>query len=282
LFKQAWLITLHHKALWAISLFGSVAFFVYDALFRPKPTEETMFIINWAVYVIALFLTTAFVSGALMILVNSIADHETITLGGGFRAGLRWVLPLTLMTIILMLPVWLILYNPAGTLLTIFADKFAAPDSVPVTSLLNNSRFISVSSYGFILAVTLVTNGIGIGAERSVVLENRSILVALKRGVQLLIKRVGDFLVVGLVLLGLGLVISVIFLSITGPLVEALASLLGEGSLPLYFTSPVGLLFTVANFLICAVFTVFVSTVWTLAFREWQAQERGKLSVATE
>jgi hypothetical protein len=132
------------------------------------------------------------------------------------------------------------------------------------------------------LAVTLVTNGIGIGAERSVVLESRSILVALKCGVQLLIKRMGDFLVVGLVLLGLGLIISAIFLAITGPLVEALASLLGEGSLPLYFTSPVGLLFTVANFLICAVFTVFVSTVWTLAFREWQSQERGELPVAIE
>ncbi len=288
LFKQAWLITWRYKALWAISLFGSVAYFVFEALYHPLPpfeesidVIESLFALYAAVSVIVAFLTTAFVSGALISLVNSITNHETITLGGGFRAGLRWMLPLTLIAVVLMIPVWLILFNPAGTVLTIFGSYYSHPGTVQVTNLLTYAHFI-FTEIGRLLMVTLVMNAVGIGAERSVVLEGRSILAALKRGVQLLINRIRDFIVIGLVLLGLGLIISALFLGITGPLVESLASLLGESSLPLYFTSPVGLLFTIANFLICAVFAVFASSVWTLAFREWQAQEHSELSVATE
>ncbi|CAG0935546.1 hypothetical protein TFLX_04387 [Thermoflexales bacterium] len=288
LIKQAWFITQHYKALWGISLFGSVAFFVFEALYHPQPpfeesidVIESLFVLYAAVPVVVLFLTTAFVSGALISLVNSIANHEAVTLGSGFHAGLRWMFPLTLIAIILMLPIWLMLYNPIGTLLTVFGNQFASPDSIQVTSLLNQSRFI-FSRYGLILAVTLVMNAIGIGAERSVVLEGNPILIAFKRGTQLLIKRIGDFIVIGLALLGIGLVISALFLAITGPLAEFLASLLGKDVMPLYMTSPVGLLFTIANFLICAVFTVFVSSIWTLAFREWQAQERSELPVAVE
>ncbi len=186
LFKQAWFLTRHYRALWGISLFGSVAFFVFEALYHPQPPYEesidvieSLFVLYAAVPVIVLFLTTAFVSGALISLVDSTTNHKTVTLSSGFHAGLRWMLPLTLIAIILMLPVWLMLYNPPGTLLTVFGNQFAGPDNIRVTSLLNQSRFI-FSRYGLILVVTLVMNAIGIGAERSKVLEGRSILTAFK------------------------------------------------------------------------------------------------------
>jgi hypothetical protein len=282
LFKQAWFITRHYKALWAMSLLGIVANFVFDTVFVVLPTVETeTLIVISGVRMFIPFLIVAFTSSALISMVHSTARQEPITVSSGIRAGLRWMLPLTLITMVLMLPIWLILFKPAGTVLTIFGSYYSHPGTIQVTNLLTCAHFIFTDT-GLILMVTLVMNAVGIGAERSVVLEGRSILVALKRGVQLLINRIGDFIVIGLVLLGLGLVISAFFQGLIGPVVEFLAPLFGEGPMSFGFISPVRLLFTIADFLICAVFVAFASSVWTLAFREWRAQERSELPVAIE
>jgi hypothetical protein len=282
LFKQAWSITRHYKALWAMSLLGIVANFVFDTVFVILPTVETeTLIVISGIRMFVPFLIVAFTSSALISMVHSTVRQESVTVSSGIRAGLRWMLPLTVIAFVLMIPVWLILFKPAGTVLTIFASYYSHPGTVKVTNLLNYAHFIFTNN-GLILMVTLVMNAVGIGAERSVVLEGRSILVALKRGVQLAISRIGDFIVIGLVLLGLGLVISALFQGITGLLFDPLAPLLGEAFRPLSLTSPVVLFFTVVDFLICAVFVVFTSSVWTLAFREWQAQERSELPAASD
>ncbi len=141
-------------------------------------------------------------------------------------------------------------------------------------TLSNQSSFNSTNAllrtgifyFIFSLAVSLVIGAIGVGAERATALETRSVFAALKAGWNLLGHKLKDFIAIGLIFL-----LWVILLALTYFL---LANLIGSALL--------GGIFVIISILFSIFAAVFVSGVWTLAFREWQAQERGELSVATE
>ena len=128
--------------------------------------------------------------------------------------------------------------------------------------------------------------------HRAVVLEDRGIRAALRRGWQLLRQRLGDVVVMGLILFGLGLawmivMLPVVFLllavaavsgGLPGLLVYAIGSLVAQGAAPwiaaLIVAVPIFIvIMAVPLAVLGGLLQTFLSSTWTLTFRELLALE---------
>jgi hypothetical protein len=146
-----------------------------------------------------------------------------------------------------------------------------------------------------IFLAILVSIAVSLLAEfwhRALVLEDRGIRSALRRGWQLLRQRLGDVLVMGLILFGLGLawmlvLVPVFFLllavaavsgGLPGLLVYAIGSLVAQGAAPwvaaLIVAVPIFIvILAVPLAVLGGLQRTFLSSTWTLTFRELLALE---------
>jgi hypothetical protein len=135
--------------------------------------------------------------------------------------------------------------------------------------------------------------------HRAVVLENRGVREAARRGWQLLRRRLGDVGVMGLILFGLGLaktvvLVPVVFLlaavaivggGLPAMLAYAVTGLIAQGATPLIAAAIVGVpifivVMAVPLALLSGVVQTFQSSTWTLAYRELAALDAAQPSLS--
>jgi len=135
--------------------------------------------------------------------------------------------------------------------------------------------------------------------HRAVVLENRGVREAVRRGWQLLRRRLGDVGVMGLILFGLGLaktivLVPVVFLlaavaivggGLPAMLAYAVTGLIAQGATPLIAAAIVGVpifivVMAIPLALLSGVVQTFQSSTWTLAYRELAALDSAQPSIS--
>lgn len=176
--------------------------------------------------------------------------------------------------------------------------------AAPLLLLLMENRVMTV--IGIILAVGLfmlfimvmIVISIAISltinmARRAAVLDGLGVIASLRRGWEIFRKRLGDILIMGLILFGLGIAYAIVMLPVTlilvmvGILVGGLpaaaigwiVSLFSEGALPWIVAGVIGvplflLIIAVPTGFIGGLVQTFVSSLWTLVYREAKALER--------
>jgi hypothetical protein len=149
----------------------------------------------------------------------------------------------------------------------------------------------------FILLVIVIVVVLSVAMQffrRAVVLEDLGVMASIRRGWQVARQRLGDTVVMALILFGIGLgwfilMIPVyILLALAGALLGGLpglaagflTSLVTEGALPWIVGGLIGiplflLVFGLPALFLNGLFKVFVSSSWTLAYRELVALENG-------
>jgi hypothetical protein len=269
LFREAWSILKRNPALWSIALIGLAADFSASWLtFVASPAAAVL-------RTLVAFAVTAFTTGALISMVNALADGQTVTLIDGLQAGWRRFIPLFAVGGTLFLPVWITIFFLSGSVLTIFTSGLGQPGSLQATDVLGAiTSFFGAA--GIVVAVSVITNVIGIGAERTVVLDDAPVIAALKQGWQLLQTKARDYLSIGLMLFGVVLAIGLVFAFALGPLLSMLATGLsssGDTSVPATsILSPANVIFIIISLAVNSLYTVFTTSVWTLIYREWQSK----------
>lgn len=269
LFREVWSILIHHPALWSIALIGLAADFIASWLVLVAPPAVAV------LRTLLAFAVTAFTTGALISMVNVIADGQASSFKDGLQAGFRRFIPLLAVSGALFLPVWIMIFALSGSVLTIFTSGLGQPGGIQATDVLSAiASFFGVA--GIVVAVSVITNVIGIGAERAVVLDDSPVIAALKQGWQLLQTKTRDYLAIGVMLFGIVLAIGLVFAFALGPLLNALATgLSSSGDTPGPATSllsPANVIFIIISLIVNSLFTVFTTSVWTLIYREWQSK----------
>jgi len=232
-------------------------------------------------------------------LIRMVDQHEAtgvkVSVRQGFRLGWsRAALRLFLIDFVIglsMLIAFLLLVLLAVSPLLVWLT-----DSTPARVL---GTLVAVALAVVVIFVAIVT-GIALSLlvqfwHRAVVLENRNVNAAVRRGWHLLRQRLGDVVVMGLILFALGLawtivLVPVIFLLVAvaaiggglpALLIYAVASLIAQGTTPWIAAIIVGLpIFIVVMAIPLAVLgglvQTFQSSTWTLTYRELLALEAAR------
>jgi len=232
-------------------------------------------------------------------LIRMVDQHEAtgvkVSVRQGFRLGWsRAALRLFLIDFVIglsMLIAFLLLVLLAVSPLLVWLT-----DSTPARVL---GTVVAVALAVVVIFVAIVT-GIALSLlvqfwHRAVVLENRNVNAAVRRGWHLLRQRLGDVVVMGLILFALGLawtivLVPVIFLLVAvaaiggglpALLIYAVASLIAQGTTPWIAAIIVGLpIFIVVMAIPLAVLgglvQTFQSSTWTLTYRELLALEAAR------
>ncbi len=305
LFKESWRIFWRNPALWLFGLLAAIGGGVgwnYGTNFDVgsyrnlqslptmpfearaillqvfnSSTVTTIFIIGllWAVVA---FLLATLAQGALINMVSEIDGGRKLNVGDGFRTGARRFLPLLAVRFILALPTVIIGLVAASLTLS------------TVSTLLNNTRPIfsnlqelgvtaALGTIGFLLGILML--GIGVSAERAVVLEDLPIMPSLAQGWKMLWNKLGDYVVIVVLIIAVGIAAGLIFACV---LIPILCGTIGAGitsavaterNNPLVFVTliagPTLLITVLLGLLFGTLATVFTSGVWTLAYRQWRA-----------
>jgi hypothetical protein len=273
LFREAWSILKRNPALWSIALIGLAVDFIVNLLVLVAPPDAAV------LRTLLAFAVTAFTTGALISMVNAIADGQTATFIDGLQAGWRRFVPLLAVSGTLFLPVWMTIFFLSGSALIIFTSGLGQPGGIPATDVLSMiASFFKTAdiAVAMVVAVSVFTNVIGIGAERAVVLDGAPVIAALKQGWQLVQTKARDYLSIGLLLFGVVLAIGLVFAFALGPLLGMMDTALsssGDTSGPAAsFLNPANVIFIVIRLVVNSLFTVFTISVWTLIYREWQSK----------
>ncbi len=212
---------------------------------------------------IALLIFTALLDGVLICMIATHLDQTPLTVTEGLKAGIHWLLPILAIVFLLEIPVWLVSAALEGAI--------AAPESA--RAMVVQSFWTDILRFIVNTPITLLCGAIVIGAERVLILEGRSIGHALLRGWRLLWTHLGDFWGIGIRLFFIELGIGFAF----GCVLAIFSMIRSIGGSP-----GLGGVVSILVIAIASIFIVpFVTAVWNLAFREWQAQEHNELSVAT-
>ena len=244
------------------------------------------------VWTIIAFLLTTYADGALIGMVNAIGSEQKINLGFGFRAGAKRFLQLLAVRFTLALPA-LLLAIIAG----IVASQLVltTPDNTNPQQFFNRTvgAVAGLGTLSFIVALLMAA--IGVSAERAVVIDELPIWPAIAKGWKFLWSKFGDYFTIVLLFIGLGIAAALVFACI---LVPILCGTIGLGAVSSFnsfrqdganvFASVItllgpSLLITVLLGLLFGILVnVFTSSVWTLAYREWQGlDEAGAAPPAT-
>lgn len=270
LLKRAGNILLKNPALMIVTLVGLIV-----------STAASGFLINQTPGVVALrvlliFLVVAFTRGALISMVNANVDEQPLTLGQGIQSGFRWLASLLLIELALMIPVWIVIFVASGSLLTTFLIDLGQPDGLQASSILNYIGAI-LSLAGLALVLNIALSALGIGVERAIVIDKKSISEALKEGLQLLRSKYLDFIVFAGILFMIGIGVSLV-LSLAGQ--QVLSSMgidLTDPNLKtdpiILFSSPLGVVLLGVQIIATTALTILASIVWTLVYRQWHAPE---------
>jgi hypothetical protein len=204
-------------------------------------------------------LFAAFLSGTLICMIVNILEQRPHGVAQGLRDGLHWLLPLFAIHFLLVLPNWILaLIN------------FGPPSSNLDTG---NAEVLKTAGTLFLiqLPIGLLCSAILVGAERAAIVESDSVGAALMRGWHLLWTHLGDYWGVGIRLFLITLGMLLVLGCGVGIFRVMLHSSTNQSAIEVKLVST-----TLDIFL-----SGFVAAAWTLAFREWQAQERNELLVVT-
>lgn len=256
LINQAANIALKKKELWILALIGSAITVVLSYIFIAADFGAI-------IRSLLSLVVTAFISAALINMVNAVAEGQSPSLNDGFQAGIRWFLPVLVIDLLLAIPMWIIGFLFTGSFFGAFAVQANQGGASSLTGMMGGLALGTL----VIFVVGILLSAITIGAERSAVLENTSAIDAIKRGWTLFSTHVVDYLVIGLmlfvVLLAIGILMGCAF-SIIG-LGGFAVGARGGGLIAI-------LIAVVLGTILGAILTVFVSTVWTLAYRKFQGK----------
>lgn len=305
LFRQSWTIFWRNPALWLFGLLAALgggvnlnySFNISDLRrVNAMPFEArallsqflrdsglmnslSVVLVIGIVWAVLAFLLATFAQSALISMVGSIDSGQKPGVSAGFRAGGRRFLPLLAVRFLLALPILIIALIAAGTFASSFADLLNEP-SQPAFNFQQFGAIAGLGTLGFL--VGLLMTAIGVSAERAVVLEETTIGQSLAQGWKMLWSKLGDYVVIALILLGIGIVAGLVFACILLPIICG-SIFLGVGQAlsaqrnPLVFVTtlvgPTAIIAVLLGLLFGILATVFVSSVWTLAYRRWRGTE---------
>jgi len=216
------------------------------------------------------FVFATFGNAALIHLINQLELRERATLGKGLDGGEK-IFQLLIVRVILILPNVLV-----GVLA--FAVMWGQLSRINLTTRANPlaglfGGFCGIIVIGFV--VSLITSALSVGAERAIVIEKLSIGKALVLSGKLLATQLGDFIIIGLIFLGLSFIVGIIF-SCVGQLLVGLMfrgaspSAMVSGNL---LTNPIVVLAVSVGLIGNMLATILGTSVWTLAYRQWRADQ---------
>ena len=235
----------------------------------------------WAIFA---FLLATFAQGALISMVSSIDSGQKVGVSAGLHAGGRRFLPQLAVRILLALPILIIGLLGAGTVITTASDLFNG-SSQPLFNFGQFGAVTGLSVLGFL--VILMMMAIGVGAERAVVLDEMSIGLSLIQGWKMLWSRLKDYLVIVVILIAVGVVAGLVFVcalvpiylgSIYAHLGQVLSSQQNPQLVLTTVVRPTLIFALLFDVLLGTWATVFVSSVWTLAYRRWRGVELRQIS----
>ncbi len=223
------------------------------------------------------------------------ANNEKLSVRQGFRLGWsRPALRLFLMDLLIGLSatvIFLLLLLISATPLLVWLT-----DSVPARV------FGTILAVGLAVLVIFVAIAVGIALSlllqffrRAIVLENLGVLEGMRRGLQIVRQRLGDVVVMGLILFGLGLAWVIVTIPLIIVLVLAAAVLGGlpalllgmivglftEGALPWIVAAVVGfpiffIIIAAPTMFLSGLVETYQSSTWTLTYRELLALESAR------
>ena len=229
--------------------------------------------IVWAVLA---FLLATFAQGALIRMVGSIDTGQKAGVGASFRATGRRFWPLLGVRFLLALPILIIGLIGAVTVAASVSDLLNGSSQPPF----NFGLFGAAAGLGIVgFLVVLLMMAIGVSAERAVVLDEMSIGQSLAQGWKMLRSKLRDYLVIALIFIVVGIAAGLIFVCALAPiLLGSLSTQLGAAlsarQNPQEFMrivfGPVVVVQLLLGLLLGIWANVFVSGVWTLAYRRWR------------
>jgi len=202
-------------------------------------------------------------------------ETETTSLGAGWRAGWRRMLPVFLIRFLLGLPTFLLIMAGVIPFILSFVPLLGRGemgDAALVGALMAGlACFLPALCVGLLLSLPLqVLETLSIRAS---VREDQGVLGGLRRGWSVLTGNLGEVLVLWLIFLVLGLIVGVVVGLPIGLVAMATAfplALLAAAS-PIFIVPLllIGLLLGLLSAAIRSVVEAFTSAVWTLAYRQW-------------
>lgn len=214
------------------------------------------------------FVFATFGLAALIHLINKLELRERVTLGMGLDGGEK-IFQLLIVRVILILP---------NLLMVVLAVALMSGQlsRVDLTSRANPLSGLAGGFCGFTLiavVVSLLTSAISVGAERAIVIEKLSIGKALGLGWQLVFTQLGDFIIIGLIFLGLSILIGILFACVGQPLLGLMLGTASRAALTRggLLTNPVMLLSIGVSLIGNLLATILGTSVWTLAYQQWRA-----------
>jgi len=285
LFNDMWKMLIGKPALWIVALIGSGVGVAINLVLSSLSFDVNVTVALGLLGTFVTLVTTAFVTGALVWMVNAVVEGQSISVNEGFQAGTRKLVPLVFVQLALMLPIWIIVLLFTGSFAAVFTSAFGRSNGVSpstVLPLLMAGSFVGLAIAAII--VSIVTSLISVGADRSVVLEDLTVFAALKRGWQLARQNFSDFVGIGVYMLIVGLGIAILFSCTVGAMISATlvgqAAAFGEFGTPTSFSAPV-IITTLVNLALNTFLATLFSGVWTLAYREWTATDEPIEQLAT-
>jgi hypothetical protein len=214
------------------------------------------------------FVFATFGGAALIHLINRLELRERITVGMGLDGGEK-IFQLLIVRVILILPNVAVALLAAALLWNELSRFSPASRANPLAGLLGGFCGIMIIAVG----VNLITAALSVGAERAIVIEKLSIGKALSLSGQLLATQLGDFIMIGLILVGLSFLVGVLFACVGQPLLGLMLSSASPAALVSgnLLTNPIVLLTLSIGLIGNMLATILVTSVWTLAYRQWRA-----------
>ncbi len=204
------------------------------------------------------FLIHTYAESALISMIGAIGAGETPTVGDGVRGGLHKFVPLLATKALLAVPIVILYALATGSFLSVFLGTFAD----------RNQTLPIFFNAGAMLGLVLLTNlvyllsmAVSISAKRAIVLEDISVTAAIVRGWRLIWAKFSDYFVIALLLILLGFLLNALILAAT------LSNLFSSSDI----FGAVTTVSVIINLVVGGFTSIFISSVWTLAFRKWQA-----------
>jgi hypothetical protein len=220
-------------------------------------------------------LTGAFLTGALIVLTNAVAEHQPTTFGEGFAAGARFYPTLLAIDLILAVPALVF-----GQLVNLFMAPITSqimqtPDAAGLQKMISTLGVMLCLLLPLLLLAFLlvagITSALGLGAERSVALEGTNVWNGLKRGWDVLTDKLGDMLLIGLMMLGI-VIVFFLFFGCAAGIVFVGANLFTLGAPSAVSKLSSNVIFNILTTLVTIPIQIWFSVIWTLAFRRWQGK----------
>jgi hypothetical protein len=227
------------------------------------------------------FTYTAFLPGALIHLVNAIAERHSVTVQDGFNAAIRNLLRLLGLRVILLLPVWIISFLATRTYASAMGQAAGTGELQSSAAYTQSGILLGIRC--FISLLTIFSGAISVGADRAVILEGMIVFDALKRGVRILLDKLKDFIVIGF-LLGLVIVVPAVFLtcclsssiiplSLQNNAFPDLGNVLRSFHNDPFSNLPILAINVAISIFFESLVQILSSSAWTLAFRYWQGMD---------